>query len=305
MIKIIPGDSFDFGMPMASLVEAHMRGIDKGWMTKRAAVLTREIQDLRPRPGHSYIHLISMGAQEQYGCFALGTLVKMSDGTFKRIENIEIGDLVATHLWRPGKVISLYARQYTGRSLKITAGASTLHCTEDHPFLQVFTLDEGGCVNPDAPITVKARDLKVGDDLSAPGESCGYRRVTAVVECHDTIVVRNLEIEGDHTYIVGDGIATRNCNRNGDGFNIKAADYELPDPKSGVPKLMRLHGGLEKYHATFKKHAHVFKFHQNKDPLKAIGKVAAEAVNPEMARGELLIEVPHGREWDKDRKSVV
>ncbi len=161
MIKVIPPGSFDFGMPVASLVDIHSRGVDRSWMTKRASVLTREIQQIRAEPNSSVLHLISLGAQEAYG-----------------------------------------------------------------------------------------------------------------------------------------------CNRNGDGFNEKAADFELSDPKDGCPKVIRLDAGLIHYHPTFTKNAHVFKHHKNDDPLKKIGDVLHEAYNPDMRRGELLIRVPHDKEWLPDLEKL-
>jgi len=159
MYKVIPHGSFDFGMPAARLVDLHRGGVDSAWLEKRAAVLTREIAELRPRPGHSYVHLISLGSMEHYG-----------------------------------------------------------------------------------------------------------------------------------------------CNRNGDAFPYKSATYELPMPKGGQ-KLIKLADGLSRMHATFMQ-GHVFKHHQNDNPEKSIGKIAAEAYNPEMHRGELIIEVPHGKEWDDDLQKL-
>ena len=68
MIKLIHSGSYDFDMPSARLIDVCSRGIDRDWMTKRAAVMTREIAELRPESGSSLIHLISMGAQEFWGC---------------------------------------------------------------------------------------------------------------------------------------------------------------------------------------------------------------------------------------------
>ena len=149
MIKVIPSGSFDFGIPVASLVDLHSRGIDRAWMVKRASVLTRELMDLRPRDGHAFIQLISLGAQEAYG-----------------------------------------------------------------------------------------------------------------------------------------------ANRNGDGFPEKRGTYELLNPKPGTPKIIELADGLVNRHATFAKFGHVFKHHQNDDPEKKIGDIYATAYNPEMKRGELIIDVP-------------
>lgn len=161
MIKVIPPGSFDFGMPIASLVDIHSRGVDRAWMVKRASVLTKEIQQIRAEPDRSVLHLISLGAQEAYG-----------------------------------------------------------------------------------------------------------------------------------------------CNRNGDGFNEKAAEFELSDPKEGCPKVIRLDAGLVHYHPTFTKNAHVFKHHKNDDPAKKIGDVLFEAYNHEMKRGELLIRVPHDKEWLPDLEKL-
>lgn len=160
MIKVIPPGSFDFGMPVAKLVDVHSRGIDHSWLVKRAAVLTTEIAAIKPEPGYSYIHLISLGSQEKYG-----------------------------------------------------------------------------------------------------------------------------------------------CNRNGDGFNKTAGDFTLPYPKAGSPKALKMAGGLVEFHPTFL-HGHVFKHHNNRDPKGAIGEIKAAAYNNDMDRGELIIRVPHGREWDDDLQKL-
>ncbi len=67
MIKVIPPGSFSFDEPAMRLVDVHSRGVDRGWMYKRAAMFSREILDLRPEPGHSYLHLLAMGALESVG----------------------------------------------------------------------------------------------------------------------------------------------------------------------------------------------------------------------------------------------
>ena len=68
MLKIIEPGAQDFGVPMASLVEVHSRGVERTWMTKRAAAAgVFEGLELRPNPGHSIVHLIAMGDAEHYG----------------------------------------------------------------------------------------------------------------------------------------------------------------------------------------------------------------------------------------------
>jgi hypothetical protein len=67
--------------------------------------------------------------------------------------------------------------------------------------------------------------------------------------------------------------------------------------------MLKLAGGLEEFHPTFMR-GHVFKHHQNTDPAKSIGVIKAAAYNPEMHRGELIIKVPHGAEWDADLQKM-
>jgi len=83
MIKIILPGSQSFDSPMAKLVDVHSRGVDKDWMSKRAAVLTKEIESVRPEPGKSHIHLIAMGAGEFYGANRNGDWFNKQAGEFK------------------------------------------------------------------------------------------------------------------------------------------------------------------------------------------------------------------------------
>jgi hypothetical protein len=162
MNKLILTTSFDYKMPAASLVDLHRGGPDSAYMTKRAAVMTREIASIRPEPNTSVLHLISMGAQEAYG-----------------------------------------------------------------------------------------------------------------------------------------------ANRNGDGFNEKSAEFEIPFHKDhgGRPHVIKMAGGLVEFHPTFEKHAHVFKDHINKDPNIASGKIVTAAYNADMRRGELLIRVDNDK-WHNELEKM-
>jgi len=65
--KLIFPDAFDFGMPTASLVPLHSRGVDDQWLHKRAAMFDNDLDSFERKPGHQYIHLISVGAWDRYG----------------------------------------------------------------------------------------------------------------------------------------------------------------------------------------------------------------------------------------------
>ena len=95
------------------------------------------------------------------------------------------------------------------------------------------------------------------------------------------------------------------CNKNGDGFNAKTAEYEFPDPLPGKAKRQMLRGGLEQYHSTFKKSGHVFKGHRNDNPALSIGDIFAEAYNKDAHRGELIIKVANSHpDWCDDLQKL-
>lgn len=67
MFKTIHTGSYDFGVQPVSLVDIHSRGVDSAWMQKRAAALTKELKQIRPEMNKTALHLIAMGATEDYG----------------------------------------------------------------------------------------------------------------------------------------------------------------------------------------------------------------------------------------------
>ncbi len=67
MEKLIYSGSYDFDAPALQLMDIHSRGVDGAWMQKRAAVLTEELDGLRPAPGKAYVHVIALGDGERYG----------------------------------------------------------------------------------------------------------------------------------------------------------------------------------------------------------------------------------------------
>lgn len=67
MIKVVSPSSFDFGQAAMSLMAVHSRGVDNGWLRKSAAVLTKDISEIRPEPGTTFVHLIALGDAESYG----------------------------------------------------------------------------------------------------------------------------------------------------------------------------------------------------------------------------------------------
>lgn len=68
MIKIVTPSSFNFDQPVMQLMDVHSQGIDSSWLRKSAAVLTKELSDLRPEKGVTFTHLLALGDRETYGC---------------------------------------------------------------------------------------------------------------------------------------------------------------------------------------------------------------------------------------------
>ena len=86
-----------------------------------------------------------------------------------------------------------------------------------------------------------------------------------------------------------------------DYFNEDARVVSFPlASQNGLSKTAMLEGGLKKFHNTFKKHAGVFRNHQNFDQgATPQGRVFAERYFEPMHRGELIIDVAT-QDWSDD-----
>lgn len=67
MIKLVSSSDFNWQDIPSSLMKVASRGLDQGWAEKRAAVLTKELADLRPVPGHTLVHVLAVGDTEKTG----------------------------------------------------------------------------------------------------------------------------------------------------------------------------------------------------------------------------------------------
>jgi len=67
MIKVVLPSSFNFDQQVMSLVDVHSKGVDHSWLKKTAAVLTKELSEIRPDPNFTFVHLIALGDQEKTG----------------------------------------------------------------------------------------------------------------------------------------------------------------------------------------------------------------------------------------------
>ncbi len=130
-------------------------------------------------------------------CFVAGTPVLMADGTTKPIEEIRPGDMVlsANHLDPEGKTKAARVARFFDNGektvVRLVVGEQELVCTPERPFYVVGK----GWVRADA---------LVEDDLclNANGERVAFVSREALAEARR---VYNIEVEGTHTYFVGEG----------------------------------------------------------------------------------------------------
>ena len=149
-------------------------------------------------------------------CFPAGTLVSTINGHVP-IEQIQVGDLVTTHLGRLRAVTVSYPKLEVGEMIKIKAvGTPEIKATENHPFLILRHADVRSCVGSAngkltrhqpqdgkcrrckreldyVPVWTESRDLRVGDYL-----------LSVLDECADT-VSSGLDLARLVGYYLGDG----------------------------------------------------------------------------------------------------
>jgi hypothetical protein len=133
-------------------------------------------------------------------CFVKGTLVHTATG-LKPIEEIVVGEMVLSWDEKTGKneykkVLNTFVRN-TDQLYNLTIGKEKISTTWNHPF---YVKDKGW---------VQAKDLQRGEILiSAKGTMLSLSDIT--IEERDEVVY-NFEVEGNHTYYVGDrGVLVHN-----------------------------------------------------------------------------------------------
>ena len=138
------------------------------------------------------------------GCFLPGARVTTSKG-LRIIESIRVGALVLTHKGRYQKVTKVSVRPYRGLIYLIgfKYHKKPLRVTPEHPFYSAET-----------DSFIKAEDIRKGFKGYFPVTYEDYKPVELPVTSLRNIPydgkVYNIEVEGDHTYVV-EGVAVHNC----------------------------------------------------------------------------------------------
>lgn len=124
----------------------------------------------------------------KYGCFAKGTMIRMGDGSLRKIEEVQIGDLVLSEAGSVKEIKNIW-RGIETRILRITTeNGNTIAVTKDHP---LFTENE----------MLQAGGLTEGMMLKMERGMDRVKKVEYREE--EEIAVYNLEIDGGTVYADG------------------------------------------------------------------------------------------------------
>lgn len=120
--------------------------------------------------------------------------------------------------------------------------------------------------------------------------------------------IKNLDVNPDRSYIQVISTGAQEFygpNNNADGFNEGPRKHVFPHPAPGVEKAAMLRGGLLGYHdQSFMERGAVYKNHVNsKKGGTPSGLVKMAAVNPNMHRGELILELDNDK-WDRELEKL-
>jgi hypothetical protein len=199
------------------------RAVGRATFEAEAAIVSSRVARSAGRPvGGSTVK----GPAATRGCFTAGTVVETEDGP-RAIDEINEGAFVLSRDEETGElsyqpVSATFIRHGIGiYELSVVDGSSNaelLETTAEHPF---WVVERGW---------VEVAELGVGDELL--DASGAVLTVEGLIETSRAETVYNIEVEGYHTYFVGDlGIWVHN----------KAMTNFVPAPKnlSGFGKLQR------------------------------------------------------------------
>lgn len=159
-------------------------------------------------------------------CFLPGTDILMSDGSNKKIEDVQIGDSVITHDGTVGIVTKTFITPHDGEILKIRVkNKPALFVTKEHPFFAIPNVANkklSKIKESKASFEwIQAQELSTRDILTSPivGNNKNINpfygnktlhKITSIVKKKYSGNVYNFEVEGNHSYIAN-GIAVHNC----------------------------------------------------------------------------------------------
>lgn len=160
MIKVVRPDSFNFDQPVATLVDVHSHGVDSCWLQKSAAVLTKELSEIRPEAGKTFMHLIALGDVEHYGANRNGDMFPKVANTAYHDTFVKYANFYRHHRNKPARGDKIYG------NVKCSAYNPDMHRVE-----LIIAID-----NEAAPDTIEkiasGKDLAVSMACNVPFDVC-------------------------------------------------------------------------------------------------------------------------------------
>lgn len=154
-------------------------------------------------------------------CFVPGTLITVKDSIYdegaykKKIEEIQVGQLVLTHDGTYKRVTEVMSRKYKGKMYSlVNTYYDEVRCTPDHPFYcSLKDNDEDFTWVPAKDIDIEKHYVKVGYRRKYDGEydliDCRFAEM-GIYMTDEEIEVYNLEVEDNHSYVANDFVV-HNC----------------------------------------------------------------------------------------------
>lgn len=165
------------------------------------------------------------------GCLGKGTIVVMLDGSKKKVEDIEVGDVVMGDDERGRNVLSLIHNREMMYVVKYDSG--TFRCNENH-ILTVFNQE-----------TNQVEDVYILEYLRSAHKYKGIRRINSHYEYFDMTIERDcvddyygFEIDDNKRFIIEDNIVTHNSEVR------QATEAGIPLVEELAEKLTKMNGEM-------------------------------------------------------------
>ena len=209
-------------------------------------------------------------------CFIAGTLITLADGSIKKIEDIQAGDLVATFDLKTETVVNNIVNVVFSKTVDSTveyklSNGETVRCTVDHP---IFIESKGWCSfdstlsNQAYSLEQEVKQVELGDIVKLYN---GQTEITDINIHNEEVVVYNLQdIEGNHNFFANNILVhNRFCFVAGTQITLEGGSKKniedivigdevlsfnetsnLIEPKKVIELKQPMHSDLVKYHLS-------------------------------------------------------
>jgi len=139
-------------------------------------------------------------------CFVAGTLITLADGSVKKIENVQAGDIVSTFDLITGAIIENTVNAVLSKTVSSTveyklSNGETVRCTVDHP---IYVQSKGWCSfdftlsNQAYSLEQEVKQVELGDIVKLYN---GEAEIVDINVYNEEVTVYNLQdIEGNHNF---------------------------------------------------------------------------------------------------------